>query len=440
MPEKDGTLPASRTAAVTALVVVLSGCLTALLARSTVEGIVQLGMFPQGAVQLWSVPAAWLAGTALAAAALAVGRARPLVVAVVVTALGILSLVTSGVLGILGACVAIAVYRVASARSAPVTWAAVAVVFVALTAAMWRWQDIGAGEMALWAGFVLPEGIETVHRMAEPEFSAGRRTASAAFLLVLLLLAVATGSGVRARRLDAQAVVDRREATARDHEASAALGRASERARIAREMHDIVAHSVSVMIALSDGAAAVLDHAPDRSREALRELSRTGRSALSDMQGVLGALDPADEREAHLDPMEPTEINLQTIVDRFRTAGLPLTATGLDVALLLDTTVRLALVRIVSEALTNALRHAHGVTSVQVAVRRSDTDVEVEVLDDASPGLERTGAMMPGVQGSGRGLSGMRERAALLGGHVLAGPRTGGGWRVLVVLPCATEG
>ncbi len=117
---------------------------------------------------------------------------------------------------------------------------------------------------------------------------------SVLLLLALLLLGMATGSGARARRLHDEDLAARYRALARDRDQSAALARAAERARIAREMHDVVAHSVSVMVALSDGAGAALDRAPDRSREALHELSRTGRDALADMQRVLGALDPEE--------------------------------------------------------------------------------------------------------------------------------------------------
>jgi signal transduction histidine kinase len=195
-------------------------------------------------------------------------------------------------------------------------------------------------------------------------------------------------------------------------------------------MHDVVAHSVSVMVALSDGATAALDRAPDRAREALRELSRTGREALADMQGVLGALDVVGEgaAEAPGAPPEPTQADLTALVERFRAAGVPVTATGLDVDLPHDTSLRLAVVRVVTEGLTNVLRHAPGTPGARVVVRRTASAVEVEVVDD--------GGTRPGSGGgSGRGVLGMRERAALLGGRVEAGPQPDGGWRLLVVLP-----
>lgn len=183
-----------------------------------------------------------------------------------------------------------------------------------------------------------------------------------------------------------------------------------------------------------------MDRSPESARVALRELSRTGRVALSDLQRVLGAIDPdrTDDSAGHggdgvrAEPTEPTETELRTVVDRFRTAGLPLVATGLDVPLPDDTALRLALVRIVAEALTNVLRHAPGTTAVEVVVRRHDGQVEVEVLD--------AGSTDPGAGGgTGRGVVGMRERAALLGGHVDAGPRADGGWRVHVVLPAGAD-
>ncbi|WP_432571003.1 sensor histidine kinase [Kineococcus sp. SYSU DK005] len=211
---------------------------------------------------------------------------------------------------------------------------------------------------------------------------------------------------------------------------------------MAREVHDIVAHSVSVMVALSDGAASALDRAPEASRRALAELSRTGREALGDMRSVLGSLGPDDAGGAlehgaptwptpptpPAPPTSPTETDLDTVVERFRAAGLPVTTSGLETPLPAGTALRLAVVRIVTEALTNVLRHAPGTPSAAVALRRTGTTVEVEILD---AGGTRAGDD----SGTHRGLIGMRERAALLGGHVQAGPGDAGGWRVRVVLP-----
>lgn len=416
-----------------AATVLLTALVTVLVALATVEGSVGLGLYPPDTPALRLVPGSWLVGAAAGALALLARRPWPLAVTATLTVLAVVSLATTGVLGVLGLCLAFALHAVAAARPARTAWVVGGAVLVVVSVALWRWEDIGLTEMLLWSDAMLAQIDDPVHSLTEPPFSPGRRSASVTLLLALLALGVATGSGVRARRLHARDLVERYAALARDRDASAALARAAERTRIAREMHDVVAHSVSVMVALSDGARAALDRAPDRSRDALAELSRTGRAALGDMQRVLGALDPADDDRPDGTggaprPPAPTETDLGTVVERFRAAGLPLTVTGLDTLLPEDTTLRLAVVRIVAEGLTNVLRHAPGTPSVRVAVRRTDSAVEVTVLDEGGTGPGTGG-------GTHRGILGMRERAALLGGHVDAGPRPEGGWRVHVVLP-----
>jgi signal transduction histidine kinase len=218
--------------------------------------------------------------------------------------------------------------------------------------------------------------------------------------------------------------MERANALSRDRDRQAQLARAAERSRIAREMHDVVAHSLSVMITLADGAVVALDRSPDRSRAALAELSSTGRAALGDMRRVLGAL--ADDRA----PFEPTGQgqDLKGLVDRFRTAGLPVHAEGLGVDPPADTGLRLALYRVVQESLTNVLRHAQGTSHVDLELRRELDRWEVTVADH--------GGVIPAPDpgGAGLGLVGMQERVELLGGTVEAGPAERG-WRVHVVIP-----
>jgi signal transduction histidine kinase len=419
-----------RTADAALVVALVSlGLVTAVLGLATVEGSTGLGLFRPDEPVARTVVTTWLVGAVLGAALLLARRTRPLVVTAALTALAVASLATAGVLGVLGVCLACAVHAVAASRPPRTAWLTCGSVLVVVTVAMWWWQDIGLAEILLWSDPVVTPDGDPVRNLAEPPFSPGRRSASVSLLLALLLLGMATGSGARARRLHSEDLAERYRAMARDRDQSAALARADERTRIAREMHDVVAHSVSVMVALSDGAGAALDRAPDRSREALQELSRTGREALSDMQRVLGALDPGDElAEAPVRRPEPTGTDLATVVARFRAAGVPVTATGLDLPLPEDTSLRLAVVRVVQEALTNVLRHAPGTPDAQVEVRRGTDVVEVEVRD--------AGGTRPGAGGgTGRGIVGMRERAALLGGEVEAGPRSAGGWAVRVVLP-----
>ncbi|MFE9233782.1 sensor histidine kinase [Cellulosimicrobium funkei] len=409
--------------------VALLGLVTAAVALTTVEGSTGLGLFRPDEPVAQVVVTAWLVGAVLGAGLLLLRRSRPLTVTAALTVLAVASLATAGVLGVLGVCLACAVHTVAAERAPRTAWVACGAVLAVVVAALWWWQDIGLAEMLLWSDpIVLPDG-DPVRDLAQPPFSPGRRSASVLLLLALLLLGMATGSGARARRLHDEDLVARYRAMARDRDQSAALARAAERARIAREMHDVVAHSVSVMVALSDGAGAALDRAPDRSREALHELSRTGRDALADMQRVLGALDPEEGGDGTGTPVEPTGTDLAAVVARFRAAGVPVAATGLDVALPADTSLRLGAVRIVQEALTNVLRHAPGTPAAEVVVRRTARAVEIDVRDEGGT-RPATGG------GTGRGIVGMRERAALLGGVVEAGPRPGGGWAVHVVLPC----
>ncbi|MEW9265243.1 histidine kinase [Kineococcus endophyticus] len=409
--------------------VLLVGAVTALAVSEAVRGATSLGLFSPGSPLGERYVTTWLAGTVAGALAL-VGRNRwPLAVTGVVTLLAVLSLALGQVLGVLGFCLAWALHAVAARRSARTAWAVGAAVLVVVSVAVLRWQVIGLAEVLLWSDELPPVDGAPFQRLSEPDPSTGRRTWTLFLLLALLVLGGVSGAGAQARRLHAHDLAERYAAMARERDASAALARSAERARIAREMHDIVAHSVSVMVALSDGAASALDRAPDASRRALAELSATGRDALADMRSVLGSLQPAEiEGKAPGVPTGPTETDLHGVVDRFRTAGLPLTTSGLDVPLPADTVLRLAVVRIVTEALTNVLRHAPGTPSVLLVLRRDDTTLEVEVVD--------AGGVRAGDGGGTHlGLVGMRERAALLGGEVQAGPGDEGGWRLHVVLP-----
>ncbi|WP_432510033.1 sensor histidine kinase [Kineococcus sp. SYSU DK001] len=406
-------------------VVLLLGVATAALASETLRGVAALGLSLPGAPVHDVLVPAWLAGAVLGAVVLVARRWRPLAVTAVLTVLAVLSLRVAGVLGVLGLCLAWALRAVAARHGTRTAWLTGASVLVVVTVAVWWWQDVGLAEVLLWSDEV-PRRDGPVRQPTELDASGGRRSWTVLLLLTLLVLGGVTGAGVRARRRHEHDLAERYAALARERDASAALARSAERARIAREVHDVVAHSVSVMVALSDGAASALDRAPDASRRALAELSRTGREALQDMRGVLGTLGAEDTAAGG--PAAPTETDLRAVVDRFRAAGLPLTTSGLDTPLPPDTALRLAVVRIVSEGLTNVLRHAPGTPAAGVALRRTGTVVEVEVVD---AGGTRAGSG----GGAHRGLVGMRERAGLLGGHVEAGPGDGGGWRVRVVLP-----
>ncbi|MBT2522283.1 sensor histidine kinase [Arthrobacter sp. ISL-28] len=255
------------------------------------------------------------------------------------------------------------------------------------------------------------------------------------------VLATGIGISVRQRREHEQEVAAWAAQAAR-------LGSVNERNRIAREMHDVVAHSLTVMVTLSDGAGVVVRKNPERAAEVLAEMSRTGRTALADMRRVLGVL--RDEAGAGQAPREPLAAgdNLAKLLDGFRTAGLPLHYSQTGPALPADAALQLTVYRIVQESLTNVLRYGRALSRVDVAVLREDSTVTIEVVDDgkatsgasvtgagiAGSGTPGSGAAGSGNHGSGQGLTGMKERAGIYGGTVEAGRTSAGGWRVRAVL------
>jgi signal transduction histidine kinase len=198
-----------------------------------------------------------------------------------------------------------------------------------------------------------------------------------------------------------------------------------EQARIARELHDVIAHSVSVIVVQASAAEEVFDTRPDQARAALRSIEQAGRDALRELRTLLGG--------GATDGPDPTQP--QPGLDRLDELAEPLRLSGLDVVVRregkpaeLPTGVDLSAFRIVQEALTNTLRHARA-TRAEVTVRYGDGAVELEVRDD---GRASQAAV---ANGTGRGLVGMRERAVLLGGTLEAGPVPGGGYRVHARLP-----
>ena len=351
---------------------------------------------------------------ALGAVVLLLRRHRPLLTAGAMAALMVACTSLTGTVGGFDLGMALAVYAVAARYPARVAWLVLLGLDAVGAAAMWLWQ--------VPVDTTRAPGPEAV--VATGELVSQMRIISTSGLAVMSLLAIAIGISVRNRRLHVADLIERGNALARDRDQQAQLARAAERSRIAREMHDVVAHSLSVMIALADGAGAALERAPDRSRKALDELSATGRSALADMRRVLGVL---TEEDAPLTP-QPGSPDLGELVERFRTAGLVVRTAGLADPLPADTGLQLAIYRIVQESLTNALRHAPGTLRVDVTLRSLPGHVEVEVVDH--------GATVP-VQdagGAGRGLVGMRERAGVYGGTIEAGPWNDG-WRVRAALP-----
>jgi signal transduction histidine kinase len=256
---------------------------------------------------------------------------------------------------------------------------------------------------------------------------------------------------LRTRRLYVASLEERAATAERERDHLAQLAAADERAAIARELHDVVAHSLAVMIVQADGATYALDTEPEQARGALGTIASTGRDALDDMRRIVGVLrgtttaddDGAGRRRIGLD-------QLDTLIERARSAGL-------EVDLRIDggrggltAAEELTVFRLAQEALTNALRHAGQRAVVSVTLAFAPGAVTLEVIDDGAGQLVTVGGdtvAPPGQPGQpgraqparpqpgGHGLVGMRERVAVHGGQFAAGPRLGGGWQVRAVVP-----
>ncbi len=205
------------------------------------------------------------------------------------------------------------------------------------------------------------------------------------------------------------------------------LAVSAERNRIAREMHDIVAHNLSVMIALTDGAALLLERDPARARAAIDQAATTGRAALAEMRNTFALLRSGpDEADPARQP-EPTLSDLDALLERARSTGLRVIYQTSGTTEGLSTGLQLAIFRLVQEGITNTLKHAPRATRLQISIRRGREDLRVVVDDD---GGAPTGAGIA----FGQGLIGMRERVTLHNGRLFAGP-TPSGWRISAWLP-----
>src|SRR4051794_13458417 len=242
-----------------------------------------------------------------------------------------------------------------------------------------------------------------------------------AALYPLLFVAWALGNafrkhGTRERELEARAV-----ALEREREEKVRVAAAEERVRIARELHDVVAHSVSLMVVQVGGARGILESEPDTARDTLQAAEQTGRQALAEMRRMLGILRGPDDARG-LAP-QPSLDDVDTLIDQAREAGLSVEIHTEGRAHSLSPGIDLAAYRIVQEALTNAVKHA-GPARAQVVLRYAPDQLEIEVCDDG-----RGPPSSPEDQADPRhGLVGMRERVAIYGGALSAGRRNRGGF------------
>lgn len=247
-------------------------------------------------------------------------------------------------------------------------------------------------------------------------------------LLGLAALVWTAALGVRIFRQHRATAADRQAAADREREQLTRLAVAEERAAIARELHDIVAHSLSVMILQANGGGYALDRDPGRTREALRTISATGNDALEEIRQLVQILRSDGDSEIGHDPASLGRVT--AVVERARAAGLAVDLRQDGMPPEMSGGVALAVFRIVQESLTNTLKHAGPTPAAAVRVRYSPRAVDVEVTDNGAGRAPATG---------GHGLVGMRERALLYGGTFDAGPVLGGGWRVRARIPLAGE-
>jgi signal transduction histidine kinase len=253
-------------------------------------------------------------------------------------------------------------------------------------------------------------------------------------MLACSVAAVALGLAVAGRRQVFSAMVERAERAERDREEQARRMVDAERLRIARELHDVVAHSMSMINVQAGVAAHVMSNQPEQAAEALAAIRVASREGLRELRAILNVLRQVDEEDDGRVPA-PRLAQLEALADATTHAGLPTTVSVQGPREVLTPTVELATYRIVQESLTNVLRHAGPEAHATVEVVIGDRDLSVQVDDDGWGSTSAGRASGEFYEGTGAGLAGMRERAAAFGGTLDAGPRPGRGWRVRAVLP-----
>jgi signal transduction histidine kinase len=244
---------------------------------------------------------------------------------------------------------------------------------------------------------------------------------------------LAIGVALRSRRVATEARVLEAEERAEVERQSAARALAEERLRIAQELHDVVAHSMSVIAVQAGVGAHVLDSRPDQARAALDAISSTSRGTLSEMRRLLGVLRDSEGARSHAPA--PALSDLPQLVEDVRNAGVPVTLRVEGSSDRTHAGVELSAYRVVQEALTNVIKHAGTPDVVTVTVRHLPGALAVEVVDDGRGLAAHPRDGVASTDGSGQGLVGMRERVELWGGELSVGPAPGGGYRVKALLP-----
>ena len=358
-------------------------------------GMLFIGAVDGGNLAFWGPAAGMIA-------ALAWRRRRPLRSAVAVTVFGLLVLVSGN-----------------STYLFVATLAAFCSLY-AVTAYGPRWAG-WAGMVIAWFGGGLAMAYQGVI-----DTSGSDAPLALGFLTAVLFAIWALGRMRRLRIRDEARLEERARLLELESEQQGRLAAQAERARIAREMHDVVAHSLSVTISQADGGRYAAQHTPEAAITALETISATGRQALADMRALLGVL--RDDSTQQLTPQPDTEA-IKDLVEQVRGSGLTVELEVLGEPILLPPGPGLAAYRIVQESLTNVLKHAGPEVTAWVRLAWLSEALEIRVEDDG-----RGAAATPATPGS-QGLIGMRERATLYGGQLEAGPRQGGGFGVRAYLP-----
>lgn len=399
----DGTRPAGRHRLGRADVVLLLGYLV------LAVGLGYLSLESPLRTPLWT-----LIPLALGALATILLPARPTTTFAAVLALAALTLsLGSGAEALLAL---VALYRAGVTQSARRAWAA-----FGIAAAV----GVVAGLIFAFRIRLGPPFLGLAPRAAFEQWPTDWANATVLLLTAALIMTL-LGINVGHRRRLISMLVERAEQMRRERDQQASIAGALERERIAREMHDVIAHSLSVMIALADGAEAAATRRPEESRRAIGRVAETGRRTLGEVRRLLGTVRDGEDTPQSPQPASLGLENLPALVDEFRSVGLPVRLEQRG-TLEAEAVVGLTVYRIVQESLTNVLRHAREVREVLVRLLLAGDEVTIMVEDVSAPA--------PPATSPGRGLVGIRERAAFYDGHVHAGPRAGGGWRVVVRLP-----
>jgi signal transduction histidine kinase len=339
----------------------------------------------------------------LSAAALVLRRRNPMAVLAATAALSLVELVTADPRAPVAMSAVVALYTVASTTDRPTTWRVGLLTMTVLTGAAMH-----AGPLPWYA----QENLG---------------------LFAWTGMAAAAGDAVRSRRAFVHAIRERAERAERTREEEARRRVAEERLRIARDLHDVVAHHIALVNVQAGVAAHVMDKRPDQAREALAHVREASRCALNELRATVGLLRQSGDPEAPTEPA-PGLARLEELADTFRHAGLPVEVARADHGAALPAAVDLAAYRVIQEALTNVQKHAGHEAKAEVSVVRVGQNMEITVLDD---GTGEDAA--PDDGHGGHGLLGMRERVTALGGALTAGPRYGGGFRVHAMLPVRNQ-